>query len=46
MLAHLKRYWDPRMRARIVEHLAGGGAGLTQHARAAVELLARETRDT
>lgn len=46
VLAHIKRYWDPRMRARIVEHLAGGGAGLTQYARAAVELLAREIRDT
>lgn len=42
VLAHIKRYWDPRMRTRIVEHLLAGGAGLTEHARAAIELLARE----
>lgn len=26
---HLKRYWDPRMRRQIVEHLTDGGAGLS-----------------
>jgi len=27
---HLKRFWEPRMRVRIVQHLdATGGAGLT-----------------
>ncbi len=25
---HLRRYWDPRMRKAIIEHLAAGGAGL------------------
>jgi formate dehydrogenase subunit delta len=25
---HLVKFWDPRMRAAIVEHLAAGGAGL------------------
>jgi len=45
VLAHIKRYWDPRMRVRIVEHLRAGGAGLTEHARAAIELLARETSE-
>ncbi|OFX02960.1 MAG: formate dehydrogenase [Alphaproteobacteria bacterium RIFCSPHIGHO2_12_FULL_66_14] len=25
---HLEKFWDPRMRAAIVAHLAAGGAGL------------------
>jgi formate dehydrogenase subunit delta len=25
---HIARFWDPRMRAMIVDHLDGGGAGL------------------
>ncbi len=25
---HLQKFWDPRMRAAIVAHLAAGGAGL------------------
>jgi formate dehydrogenase subunit delta len=25
---HLAKFWDPRMRAAILEHLAAGGAGL------------------
>ena len=25
---HLQKFWDPRMRAAIVAHVAGGGAGL------------------
>jgi formate dehydrogenase subunit delta len=25
---HLVRFWDPRMRARIIAHAAAGGAGL------------------
>ena len=41
--AHLRRYWDPRMREKIVEHLAKGGEGLVPIARAAVEVLAKET---
>ena len=40
--AHLRRYWDPRMRRQIVEHLTRGGEGLAPVARAAVELLAQE----
>ena len=40
--AHLRRYWDPRMRRQIVEHLIQGGEGLAPVARAAVELLAQE----
>jgi formate dehydrogenase subunit delta len=40
--AHLRRYWDPRMRKQILEHLAAGGEGLVPTARSAVELLATE----
>ena len=36
---HLRRFWDPRMRAEIVAHLRQGGAGLDTLARAAVERL-------
>jgi formate dehydrogenase subunit delta len=37
---HLKKYWEPRMRAQIVAHLEKGGAGLSDTARGAVSLLA------
>ena len=33
---HLKRYWDPRMRLAIVEHVAAGGKGLDEPVRLAV----------
>ena len=36
---HISRYWDPRMRARIIAHAAGGGAGLSPTALAAVRTL-------
>lgn len=36
---HLKKFWDPGMRAEIIIHLAAGGAGLEPLARKAVELL-------
>jgi formate dehydrogenase subunit delta len=38
-LDHLKKSWDPRMRAQIVKHLDAGGAGLDPQVRAAVEQL-------
>jgi formate dehydrogenase subunit delta len=38
---HLEKYWDPRMRATILEHLAHGGHGLDPLARAAVEQLGK-----
>ncbi|HEX2242310.1 MAG TPA: formate dehydrogenase subunit delta [Gammaproteobacteria bacterium] len=41
---HMRRYWDPRMRKQIVQHVASGGEGLAPVARAAVELLAAEQR--
>jgi formate dehydrogenase subunit delta len=36
---HLKKFWDPRMRASILQHLANGGNGLDPIARQAVERL-------
>jgi formate dehydrogenase subunit delta len=36
---HLKKFWDPRMRAAIFAHLDNGGAGLDPPVRAAVEKL-------
>ncbi len=38
---HLRRYWDPRMRKQIVAHAGNGGEGLSQVARAGVELIAK-----
>jgi formate dehydrogenase subunit delta len=39
---HLHRYWDPRMRKKIIEHQQSGGAGLNDLAREAVNILAQE----
>jgi formate dehydrogenase subunit delta len=36
---HLKKFWDPGMRADIIAHLNKGGAGLEPLTRAGVELL-------
>lgn len=36
---HLKKFWDPGMRADIAAHLAAGGDGLDPLVRQAVELL-------
>jgi formate dehydrogenase subunit delta len=36
---HLKKFWDPGMRADMIKHLAAGGAGLDPLVRKAVELL-------
>jgi formate dehydrogenase subunit delta len=38
---HLWHFWDPRMRAMIVDHAKGGGEGLSATALAAVEQLAK-----
>jgi formate dehydrogenase subunit delta len=38
---HLKKFWDPGMRADIVAHLDKGGAGLDPIVRSAIELLKR-----
>lgn len=39
---HLRRFWEPRMRKQIIEHLQAGGDGLNDDVRAAVQLLAQE----
>jgi formate dehydrogenase subunit delta len=36
---HISRYWEPRMRAAIIEYASGGGAGLSASALAAVKSL-------
>jgi formate dehydrogenase subunit delta len=37
--AHLRAFWDPRMRAALLAHLAAGGAGLDSIALRAAALL-------
>ena len=37
---HIKRFWEPRMRAKIAEHAQAGGHGLSAAALAAAKLLA------
>lgn len=39
ILGHMVRFWDPRMRREISEHLHGGGAGLSVLGREAVKRL-------
>lgn len=39
MAEHLTKFWDPRMRALIIEHVAHGGAGLDPIALEAVKKL-------
>jgi formate dehydrogenase subunit delta len=36
---HIRKFWDPRMRAEILRHLDEGGAGLDELARKAIEQL-------
>jgi formate dehydrogenase subunit delta len=36
---HIKKFWDPRMRAEIFAHLEAGGAGLDPSVLKAIELL-------
>ncbi|MEP7043152.1 MAG: formate dehydrogenase subunit delta [Dokdonella sp.] len=42
--AHIRRYWEPRMRKHIYAHLDAGGAGLTDIARDAITRLAEQAR--
>lgn len=37
---HIGKFWEPRMRAAIFDHLAAGGVGLDPMARRAIEKLA------
>jgi NADH-dependent formate dehydrogenase delta subunit FdsD len=42
---HIKRYWEPRMRAQMLKYYAErGGAGLTEPAKSAVALLSAESQ--
>jgi formate dehydrogenase subunit delta len=36
---HIAKFWDPRMRATIIAHLAAGGAGLDPAVREAIDKL-------
>jgi formate dehydrogenase subunit delta len=36
---HLIQFWEPRMRVKMIAHVAGGGAGLTPIALAACKQL-------
>jgi len=36
---HLEKFWDPRMRRQIVEHVANGGAGLESLALEAIKAM-------
>ena len=40
--SHVARFWERRMRNQIIDHLRGGGEGLSDVSRAAVSLLVRE----
>jgi len=46
ILDHIKKFWDPRMRAAILAHLDAGGEGLDPKVRNAIELLSHEQRET
>lgn len=35
--SHITRFWDPRMRRALAEHVAGGGEGLADLAREAAK---------
>ena len=37
--AHLKRYWDPRMRRQIAEHYQAGGEGLSATVKTAIGMM-------
>ena len=43
---HIKKFWDPRMRAEILAHLEAGGQGLDPVVRTALERLAATTSKT
>jgi formate dehydrogenase subunit delta len=43
---HIKKFWDPRMRAAILRHLEAGGQGLDAVARGAVESLESDAPQT
>lgn len=42
---HLRKFWDPRMRRLLLDHVRLGGEGLSDIARVAAFLLDRESPD-
>lgn len=40
---HIRKFWDPRMRAAIIAHLDAGGAGLDPDVRDALHTLRPKT---
>jgi formate dehydrogenase subunit delta len=43
---HIRKFWDPHMRATIAAHLEAGGAGLDPVVRLAIERLPEAQRKT
>lgn len=43
---HVRDFWDPRMRAKMEDHLAAGGAGLAPVVLEALKSLPPVSRDT
>jgi formate dehydrogenase subunit delta len=43
VLTHIKRFWDPRMRAQIVQYYREGGKGLAPHVSVAIARLAADS---
>jgi formate dehydrogenase subunit delta len=39
---HLKRFWDPRMRKKIIAHYESGATGLSELANEAIGQLAKQ----
>jgi formate dehydrogenase subunit delta len=39
---HIKKFWDPRMKKKMAEHLAHGGEGLSPLARDAAALACKQ----
>lgn len=42
---HLRKFWDPRMRGELLDHLRAGGEGLTPVVKAAAARLTERTAD-
>lgn len=43
---HIRDFWDPRMRARMEDHIAAGGEGLDPMVLEALKSLPKVSRDT
>lgn len=42
--SHIKRYWEPRMRAEIIRYVEAGGEGLGELAKSAIRKLAEASK--